>query len=60
MRLQKAFAVGSGQLTVMIDAFNAFNIGREVEEYVLTNADFRRVTAIEPPRTLRLGLRLSF
>jgi hypothetical protein len=60
VRLQKAFAVGSGEVTVIIDAFNAFNIGREVEEYVLTNAAFRTVTAIEPPRTLRLGLRFKF
>ena len=52
--------MGSGELTVIIDAFNAFNIGREVEEYVLTNAAFRNVTAIEPPRTLRLGIKIKF
>ena len=60
VRLQKVVDVGSGQVTVLVDAFNIFNIGREVEEYVLTNANFRSVTAIEPPRTLRLGLRFSF
>ncbi len=59
-RLQKVFAFGSGQLTLIVDAFNVFNIGREVEEYVLTGAAFRAVTAIEPPRTLRFGVRLSF
>ncbi|MBP8273392.1 MAG: TonB-dependent receptor [Acidobacteria bacterium] len=60
VRLQKAFVFGSGQLSVIVDGFNVFNIGREVEEYVLTNAAFRSVTSIEPPRTLRIGLRLSF
>lgn len=59
-RLQKVFAFGSGQMTLMVDAFNVFNIGREVEEYVLTGAAFRAVTAIEPPRTIRIGVRLSF
>jgi hypothetical protein len=60
VRLQKTLTFGSGHLTVLVDAFNVFNIGREVEEYVLTNASFRTVTAIEPPRTLRLGLRFAF
>lgn len=60
LRLQKSFGVGSGHVAVIVDAFNVFNIGREVEEYVLTNANFRNVTAIEPPRTLRLGLRFTF
>jgi hypothetical protein len=31
-----------------------------VEEYVLTSTSFRSVSAIEPPRTLRLGFRFSF
>lgn len=60
VRLQKSFGFGSGTLAVIVDGFNVFNIGREVEEYVLTNSNFRRVTAIEPPRTLRLGVRLVF
>ena len=60
VRLQKAFAFGTGQATIIIDAFNVFNIGREVEEYVLTTPTFRTVTAIEPPRTIRVGLRFAF
>jgi len=60
VRLQKSFGFGTGHVTLILDAFNVFNIGREVEEYVLTNANFRTVTAIEPPRTLRLGLRFTF
>ena len=60
LRLQKALTFGSGQLTLIIDAFNVFNIGREVEERVVTNATFRAVSAIEPPRTIRVGLRFTF
>ena len=60
VRLQKSMALGTGRATLIIDAFNVFNIGREVEEYVLTNAAFRAVTAIEPPRTIRIGLRFSY
>jgi hypothetical protein len=60
VRLQAPFSIGSGRLTVIVDAFNVFNIGREVEEHVLNGADFRAVSAIEPPRTIRLGLRFAF
>lgn len=60
VRLQKAMAFGSGRVSLIIDAFNVFNIGREVEEYILTNSAFRAVTAIEPPRTIRFGLRFSY
>lgn len=60
VRLQKSLRFGAGSVTVILDAFNVFNIGREVEEYVLTNTNFRSVVAIEPPRTLRLGFRFSF
>ena len=49
-----------GRLTLMVDGFNLFNIGREVEEYVLTNANFRAITYIEPPRTLRIGAKYAF
>ena len=60
VRLQKLIPFGNGSITVIVDAFNVFNIGREVEEYVLTSTAFRSVSAIEPPRTLRLGFRFSF
>lgn len=49
-----------GRLTLMVDGFNLFNIGREVEEYVLTNPNFRAITCIEPPRTVRAGFRFAF
>jgi len=60
VRLQKATAFGSKQLTLIIDGFNVFNIGREVGEYVIGDANFRKTTLIEPPRTIRVGVRIAF
>jgi hypothetical protein len=60
VRLQKAAAFGSKQLTLIADGFNVFNIGREVSEYVIGDANFRKTTLIEPPRTIRVGLRFAF
>lgn len=60
VRLQKATRFGSKQLTLIIDGFNVFNIGREVGEYVIGDANFRRTTLIEPPRTIRVGVRIGF
>jgi hypothetical protein len=60
VRLQKITAFGSKQLTLIVDAFNVFNIGREVGEYVIGDANFRKTALIEPPRTLRVGLRIAF
>lgn len=60
VRLQKLSAFGSKQLTLIVDGFNVFNIGREVAEYVIGDANFRTTTLIEPPRTIRVGLRIAF
>ena len=42
------------------DAFNLFETANEVEEDVVTGPGFRTVTAVQPPRVVRLGLRLRF
>ncbi|TAK16537.1 MAG: hypothetical protein EPO35_05150 [Acidobacteria bacterium] len=60
VRLQKTSAFGSKQLTLIVDGFNVFNIGREVSEYVIGDANFRKTTLIEPPRTIRVGVRIAF
>ncbi len=60
VRLQRATRFGSKQLTLIIDGFNVFNIGREVGEYVIGDANFRATTLIEPPRTIRVGVRIAF
>jgi hypothetical protein len=60
VRLQKAAAFGSKQLTLIADGFNVFNIGREVAEHVIGDANFRKTSLIEPPRTIRVGVRIAF
>jgi hypothetical protein len=60
VRLQKSFNAGRTEFTVILDAFNVFNIGREVAEYVLDGTMFRETTLIEPPRSVRIGARLRF
>jgi hypothetical protein len=60
VRLQKNVMFGSKQLTLIADGFNVFNIGREVGEYVIGDAQFRTTSLIEPPRTVRVGVRIAF
>jgi hypothetical protein len=60
VRIEKASAFGSRQLTLVVDGFNVFNIGREVAEYVIGDANFRRTSLVEPPRTIRVGVRVAF
>jgi hypothetical protein len=60
MRLQRTTAFGSKQLTLIVDGFNVFNIGREVSEYVIGDTNFRQTSLIEPPRTIRIGVRIAF
>jgi len=60
VRIQKDFAVGRGRLGLFADFFNLFNTDREVEEFARTGPDFRGVSAVEPPFSLRLGLRVRF
>jgi hypothetical protein len=60
LRVQKDFVLGRGRLGLFLDVFDLFNTTREVEEIVATSPDFRDVSAVEPPRSLRVGLRLHF
>ena len=60
VRVQKDFAVGRGRLGLFADFFNLFNTDREVEEFARTGPDFRGVSAVEPPFSVRLGLRVKF
>ena len=60
VRAQKGFRAGTGRVDLIFDAYNLFTRNNEVEEYVVSGTGFRRPTAIQPPRSLHLGLRLSF
>jgi hypothetical protein len=59
-RIEKGFRVGARRAAVTFDAFNLTNMENEVEEDPLTGATFRMTTAVQPPRTLRLGFRFEF
>lgn len=59
-RVRKGFQFGARRLDVIVEAFNVLDLAHEVEEYIVTGARFRTVTAVQPPREVRIGLRLGF
>ena len=59
-RLQKEFRARGRRVTGILDAYNLFNQALEVEEFSVTGATSRLTSAVQPPRVIQLGLRLSF
>ena len=59
-RLQKGFTIGPRRVTAILDAYNLFNQGLEVEEFPVTGATSRLTTAVQPPRVIQLGIRVPF
>jgi hypothetical protein len=60
LRVQKAFVAGPVQVSALFDAYNLLTRNNEVEEYVVSDSHFRSPTAIEPPPSFHLGLRVTF
>lgn len=60
VRAEKAFSVGAVRAAGVVEAFNLLGTEHEVEEDVRTGPGYRAVTAIQPPRVVRFGLRLGF
>jgi hypothetical protein len=58
-RVEKGFPLGRARLAAVAEAFNLFNNAHEVEEDVVTGSAFRTPTASQPPRVLRVGVRLD-
>ena len=58
-RIEKHWTVGAFDLSAVFETFNLLNTKNEVEEDVLTGPNFRAITAVQPPRVARLGLRLG-
>jgi hypothetical protein len=56
----KTFSVGRANVAGILEVFNLLNTRKEVEEDIVTSASFRRTTAVQPPRAVRLALRLGF
>jgi hypothetical protein len=59
-RLQKGFVVNGYTLTGILDAYNLFNQHTEIEEFPLSGPLSRTTTAIQPPRAIHVGIRLTF
>jgi hypothetical protein len=60
VRLQKEFTAAGHRIAAFVDVFNLTNLAEEVEEQVVTGPTFRTPTAMQPPRTLHLGVRVGF
>jgi hypothetical protein len=60
LRFQKRLGDETRRTTVFVDVFNLFDAQREVEELVATTPAFRSVSAVEPPRSVRIGLHVDF
>lgn len=60
VRIEKRFMLGTRRAAVRLDAFNITNHKNELEEDVMTGPMFRLSTIVQPPRTLRLGMRVEF
>jgi hypothetical protein len=52
--------VGAARLDGILDAHNLLTRSNEVEEDVVTGPNYRASTAIQPPHSVHLGLRLTF
>ena len=59
-RLEKQIRIGGGNASVILQVFNLLNTNNEVEEDEVTGPGFRAPTAVQPPRAVRLGLRVTF
>lgn len=60
LRVQKRFDKSMLRFELIADAYNLLQASSEVEEYVLTDARFREITAVQPPRSIHLGARVTF
>jgi hypothetical protein len=59
-RVEKGLRFPPFRGALVAEAFNLLDNRREVEEDVLTGATFRRTTRVQPPRAVRLGVRIAF
>jgi hypothetical protein len=59
-RLQKTFRAGTSRVTVLLDGYNLLNTATEIEEFSVTGLSSRLTAAVQPPRSLHAGLRITF
>ncbi|HEY7288002.1 MAG TPA: TonB-dependent receptor [Vicinamibacterales bacterium] len=59
-RVQKGFTIGGRRFVASLDAYNLFNQSNSVEEEQVTGAGPRVETAVQPPRSVRIAVRIPF
>jgi hypothetical protein len=59
-KVEKDVTFGRRQVGLILEAYNLTDATIEAAEYVVTGPDFRRVSAVQPPRAIRVGLRVGF
>jgi hypothetical protein len=59
-KVEKDLTFGRRQVGLILEAFNLTNATIEAAEYVVTGPDFRRVSAVQPPLAVRVGVRVGF
>ncbi len=59
-RVEKDVIIGRSRVGLLLEAFNLFDTTLEVEEDVVTGPDFRTITVVQPPRAVRVGVRVGF
>jgi hypothetical protein len=61
VRIEKGIGLGGQRrASVRLDVFNLTNHANELEEDVLSGPTFRLSSIVQPPRTMRLGVRVDF
>ncbi len=60
VRVQRAFRIGRATLTAGVDVYNLPGLQNEVSEYVVGGPRFRESTAIQPPRTGLVSVRVAY
>jgi hypothetical protein len=58
LRLQKGFDFTNRRLDLILDVYNALNMTKEVEEYVVTGDSFRTTIFVQPAPVIHVGFRL--
>jgi hypothetical protein len=59
-RLQKGVQVGRSRVDILLDGYNLLNKGDEIEESQIDGPTWRKITAVQPPRALHAGVRVTF
>lgn len=59
-RLQKGFTFGNSRIDAILDAYNLLNTATEIEEFAVTGPTSRLTAAVQPPRAIHIGLRVTF